>query len=61
MYPEFVSNPIVTVFIAAKRDHKFQLNQRSNKSNISSNSINFGLQDINEKSVAASCSTWKYW
>ena len=52
-YTEFIGNPIGTVFIAAKRDHKFLLSQRSNKPNMLSNSINFGLLHTT-KNVATS-------
>ena len=38
---EFIGNPIGTVFIAAKRAHKFFSSQSSNKIKLSSNSINF--------------------
>ena len=40
-YTEFIHNPIGTAFIVAKRDHEFLLSQRSIKSNMSSNSIDF--------------------
>ena len=47
-YTEFKGNPIGTVFIAAKGDHKFLLSRISNKPNMSSNSINFGPLNIDE-------------
>ena len=48
-YTTFIGNPIGTVFIAAKRDHKFLFSQRSNKPIMSNNSINFGPFNTNEK------------
>ena len=51
-HTKFIGNPIGRVFIVAKRDHKFLLGQRSNKIYISSNSINFGLLNTNEKCIS---------
>ena len=44
-----MGNPIDTVFIAAKRDHKFLLGQGRNKPNVSSNFNNFGQHNTNER------------
>ena len=48
-YTEFIGNPIGTGFTAAKGDHKFLLNQISNKIYMSSTSFNFGPLNTNEK------------
>ena len=48
-YTEFIGNSIGTGFIVTKRDHEFLLSQRSNKPNMSSNSITFGPLNINDK------------
>ena len=52
-YTEFVGNPTCTIFVAAKRDHKFLSSQRSNTPSISSNLNNFGQLNIT-KTVATS-------
>ena len=48
-YIEFIGNPIGSVFITVKRDHKFQISQGRNKPDMSSDSINFGPYNTNNK------------
>ena len=49
-YTEFVGNPTGIIFVAAKRDQDFLLNQRSNACNMSSNLNTFMQLNVIENS-----------
>ena len=48
-YAEFIGYPTGTIFVAAKKNHKFLFSQRSSTPNVSNNSYNFRQLNVNEK------------